>query len=196
MATLNRWIPGPFTVMTLGQQCFDCRVGIAPGATAYRCKDGEVRCADPERWPDVPLSLAAELALAQEASYQARQPARREETAEELARRGCAYHTSLRPGQRIYEGGAILGQDEHFMIIEQVPVTILSGGEPDTTSDVFGRTLTRYRARNELTGREGNLTFGARGVVRVETMLPYAPLAAEAAQDAAQLAAWDTDGGH
>lgn len=141
-------------------------------------------------------SIAAALALVQEASYQARANATGHlETADELARRGCAFHHAMRPGQRIYRNGATLGDDGQFMIIEQRPVTILSRGEPDTTSDPFGRTLTRYRARDELSGREVWLSFGSRGVVRVEVMLPWAPLAAEAAEAAAQLAAWENEGG-
>jgi hypothetical protein len=136
------------------------------------------------------ISIAAGLALAQEAGHP-----RCGESAAELAARGCAYHTTLHAGSLIYEYGRALGDDGQFMIIEQRPVLILSEGTPDTTSDVFGRTLTAYRARDLLSGREGILTYGARGVVRVGTQLPYAPLAAEAAEHAAQLAAWDTDGG-
>lgn len=43
---LDRWVPGPFVVMTLSQHCFDCRDSIPPGATAHRSPDGEVRCAE------------------------------------------------------------------------------------------------------------------------------------------------------
>lgn len=141
------------------------------------------------------LSITASLALAYETSYQARHP-QREETAAELAARGCAYHDTLHAGSLIYRGGRTLGDDGQFTIIEQRPVLILTEGTEDTTSDPFGRTLTAYRARDLISGREGTLTYGARGVVRVETQLPYAPLAAEAAGLLAQLAGWDTDGGH
>ena len=41
---LDRWEPGPFTVMTLGQHCAGCQEYIAPGETAWRCPDGQVRC--------------------------------------------------------------------------------------------------------------------------------------------------------
>lgn len=43
---LDKWIPGPFVVMTLGQTCGTCRVPGMPGETAYRCADGYVRCAE------------------------------------------------------------------------------------------------------------------------------------------------------
>lgn len=43
---LGTWVPGPFVVMTLSQHCYQCRVSIMPGATAYRCADGAVRCAE------------------------------------------------------------------------------------------------------------------------------------------------------
>ena len=54
LGKLDPWIPGPFVAMT-EQICHDCRVPdlalrtpeayIPPGATAYRCADGWVRCA-------------------------------------------------------------------------------------------------------------------------------------------------------
>ena len=141
------------------------------------------------------LSIAAGLALCQEASYQARRP-RRAENEAELAARGCMYHQRMRPGTVILRGGAVLnGNLNGYMVIEQRPVLILSEGEPDITSDLFGRELTAYRARDLLTGREGRLLFGWLGVVRTEPMLPWLPLAAEYADQLAQLAAWDTDGG-
>ena len=43
---MDRWILGPFVVMTLSQRCFECRVYIVPGATACKCADGAVRCAE------------------------------------------------------------------------------------------------------------------------------------------------------
>lgn len=140
------------------------------------------------------LSIEADLALVQETSYQARHP-RREETEAELAARGCMYHYRMHAGSLIYEWGATIGQAEGGMIIELRPVLILTDGYEDTTSDVFGRTLTAYRARDLISGREGTLTYGARGVVRTEPQLPWFPLAAEAGELAGQLAAWGTDGG-
>jgi len=142
------------------------------------------------------LSIAAGLALCQEASYQARRP-QRAETDAELAARGCMLHTRMRPGTIILEGGAILDDDlDGYLVIEQVPVLILSEGERDTTSDLFGRELTAYRARNVLDGREGRLTYGPGGVVRTEPQLPWLPLAAEYAEHLAQLASWESDGGN
>lgn len=41
---LDRWITGPFTVMTIGQVCHACRTQITPGSTGHRCTDGNVRC--------------------------------------------------------------------------------------------------------------------------------------------------------
>jgi hypothetical protein len=143
------------------------------------------------------LSIAAGLALVQETSYRASHP-RQEETDAELAARGCMYHYRMHPGTVILHNGRILdsGSDgAEFMTIEQRPVLILSEGRPDTTSDPFGRELTAYRARDLLSGREGKLTFGARGVVRTEPMLPWAPLAAAYARQLADLAAWENEGG-
>jgi hypothetical protein len=143
------------------------------------------------------LNLAADLALIQEDSYRLAHP-EGPETEAELAARGCMYHTRMHPGTVILRNGKILDNGSggaEFMTIEQVPVLILSDGTPDATSDPFGRTLTAYRARDLLTGREGTLTYGKRGVVRVEPALPWQPLAAEYAGHLAQLAAWDTDGG-
>jgi hypothetical protein len=40
----SQWIPGPFTVMTVGQTCATCSAQIPPGSTGYRCADGCVRC--------------------------------------------------------------------------------------------------------------------------------------------------------
>jgi len=43
---LDRWVPGPYVVVILGQCCKTCGCGIEPGATGYKCADGFVRCAE------------------------------------------------------------------------------------------------------------------------------------------------------
>ena len=43
---LDRWVPGPFVVLTLSQHLLECRSASRRALTAYRCADGNVRCAD------------------------------------------------------------------------------------------------------------------------------------------------------
>jgi hypothetical protein len=67
---------------------------------------------------------------------------------------------------------------------------------PEPAEDFFGRDgHFKWWCRDQLSGREGWWSFGPGGVVRTWCSLPYQPLAAEAAELAAQLDAWDTDGG-
>jgi hypothetical protein len=122
------------------------------------------------------ISIEAAVAVVQEASYRRAHPVR-QETEAELAARGCALHTSMRAGSVILRSGRNLGDDGKFMTNEQRPVLILSEGRPDTASDPFGRALTAYQARDLISGHEGTLTFGARGVVSTRAELPYRPLA-------------------
>ncbi|GAA3172490.1 hypothetical protein [Nonomuraea salmonea] len=65
-----------------------------------------------------------------------------------------------------------------FMSIEVRPVTVLREDEP--CEDFFGRPMTRYWCRDDLTGREGYQMFGPKGAVRLEPDPPAFVLAEEA----------------
>lgn len=110
---------------------------------------------------------------------------------------GCIPASQLRAGSRILAHGRVLDNDlDGYMVIELVPVLVLRDGEP--WRDLFGRDITRFWCRDEMSGREGWESYGPRGMARVEPLLPWFPLAraaCEAAEYATQLAAWETDGG-
>jgi hypothetical protein len=117
------------------------------------------------------ISISAAIALAQAAANPQPDPGMAP---------GCVLAATLRPGGVFYRpSGRSLGELDGFMITELLPVTVLRGPEPDFDSDVFGRELIKFWCRSDLTGREGRLSFGPGGVVRVEPDPPYFVIATE-----------------